>query len=447
MAEGAAPEPKVGSTRENPSTVTKYNQSVERKFKEFPPVWVKGVITQPKPYGRNVYFSLGEYEEGNTTPKAVLDVFMWTSQLNDFNARFALLPKPFVLSEGLKVSFLLEANFYVPKGRFQPRVRDVDEMFTLGELGRTRQKTLERLQKEGLLDRNKKLLMVEVPLRIGLITAPRSAAYQDFTTVLLQSGFAFEIFFVPVPVGGPDTEDSVANAIGSLMKIPLEAVCIVRGGGSKTDLVFFDSEKICRAIALCPVPVLTGIGHEIDRSLADMVAHADLITPTDCAKFLEGRASDAWSDLRRRAASLRETWQLVYQECGYDAIRKAQGLRGAWEGRARREALRQSHAGKGIAAGTRRLLRSASEKLVLNHTGLMRGPFKISRLEDQALDFKGKLIQGADPAVLLRRGFALVYSGAGKWIGTAECLKTGDEMRTRFADGEVRSRVSGKEMK
>ena len=432
----------------NPCSVGKYNRSVERQIQDknfFPHTWVKAVITQLNVRGKVAYLTIAEFDEGDAKPKAVLDVFMWARQLEEFNQRFAQLPTPFSLHPELKVSLLLEANFYVPTGRFQPRIVDVDEAHTLGELSLTRKKILDRLLKEGLIERNKKQFLSDAPLRIGLITSHGSAAYQDFTTVLLQSGFSFEIFFVSGRMQGSATEETVVAAFEALSHVALDVICLIRGGGSKTDLVFFDSEKICRAIALCPIPVLTGIGHEIDRSLADVVAYADLLTPTDCAKFLEGRVEDAYQGLRRRAAGLGETWRTVYQATGYDAIRAAESLRASWENRSRQEISYQSEMRKGITAGVRRMFHAAREKLILNLKGLSRGPFKISRLEIQGLELKERLVQSADPAVLLRKGFALVFSGDGKWIRGAADLVDGEEIRTRFHDGDVRSKVQSKE--
>jgi exodeoxyribonuclease VII large subunit len=429
-------------------SVGQYNRSLERLLKaQVPVIWVKGVITQLQVRGKVAYFTLGEFEEGDAKPKAVLDVILWAWQFDDFNARFAQLPTPFALKPDLKVSFLLEPNFYVPTGRFQPRVVDVDEAFTLGELSLTRQKILERLVTEGLIERNKKLSLTDIPLRVGLITATGSAAYKDFTTVLLQSGYSFDIRVVSARMQGAATEETVTEALETLAKLPLDVICLVRGGGSKTDLVFFDSEKICRAIATCPIPVLTGIGHEIDRSLADVVAYADLITPTDCAKFLEGRVQDAWSALQRKASELRGAWQWTYQQSGYDAVQRAQELRTAWDNRALRESIRQSDAFRQMTASAVRLFQRSREALSLGFKGLSRGPAKIYRAELQALELKEKLVQAADPVSLLRRGFAQVFSVDGKWLRGVDEVSVGDDIRVRLADGEVRSRVQGKESK
>src|SRR5690606_34706365 len=126
--EAASAMPKVFS-------ITQYGRSVERLLRaQVPKIWVKGVITQLNQRGKIAYITLGEFEEGDARPKAVLETTLWTSELELFNLRFAGLPTPLALRVDLKVAFLLEANFYVPSGRFQPRVLDIDEKFTMGEI-------------------------------------------------------------------------------------------------------------------------------------------------------------------------------------------------------------------------------------------------------------------------------------------------------------------------
>lgn len=362
-------------------TISQYNTSVERRVRAFPRVWVKGVIMQLNVRGRIVYITLGEFAEGESRPRAVLEATMWTSELEVFNMRFAGLPTPLALRVELKVAFLLEANFYVPSGRFQPRVADIDEKFTLGELALTRQKILERLAQEGLLRKNKGLELPDLPLKVGLITAPGSAAFQDFTTVLLGSGFSFRILFAGARMQGEAAEATVLHALKAVVRAGAEVVCIVRGGGSKTDLVYFDSEAICRAIANCPVPVLTGIGHEIDNSLADLVAHLNLITPTDCAKFLEARLGQVYSDLAEKAAELREAWRLECQEAWHGLAQTAAAVTRAWEGRRAAEEMRARGQARELGSRARRAIEEARRKLALDRKGLERGPRKLMRME------------------------------------------------------------------
>src|SRR5690606_18461179 len=129
-------------------TVEQYNRAVERKMKEFPRTWVKGVLTQVNRRGKVVYMELGDFVEGDARPRSVLPVMMWAWEFDQFTARFAQLPTPFAIRPELKVSFLLESSYYVPTGKFQPRVVGVDESFTLGELAQSRLKVLDTLRRE-----------------------------------------------------------------------------------------------------------------------------------------------------------------------------------------------------------------------------------------------------------------------------------------------------------
>jgi exodeoxyribonuclease VII large subunit len=363
-------------------SITQYNRSVERLLKtQVPKVWVKGVITQLNQRGKIAYLTLGEFEEGDARPRAVLEVTMWTSELEVYNFRFAKLPIPLALRVELKVAFLLEANFYAPSGRFQPRVLDIDEKFTIGELSLTRQKILERLHKEGLIQKNKGRALVDWPLRVGLITAPGSAAYHDFATVLLESGFSFRIAFAGAKMQGEATEATVLYALKTLEKQALDVICIVRGGGAKTDLVYFDSESICRAIAACPVPVLTGIGHEIDNSLADLVAFSNKITPTDCAKFLEAKVAECYGRLVELSDGISEAWRMELQRSWHELAQRASVLKVNWEGRKAAEEMRCREQARSLASRSKQALRTDRLRLAQDRVGLMRGPGKLIRLQ------------------------------------------------------------------
>ncbi len=471
-------------------SITQYNKGIERLLKKHVPrVWVQGVITQLNVRGRIAYLTLGEFPENDTSPKAVLQVCLWTNELEAYNEKFSTLATPFKLRVELKVAVLLEVSFYVPMGKFQPRICGIDENFTLGELYQTRQKILEALMREGLIQKNKSLFLSPVPLRVGLITAPGSAAYQDFTTVLLESGFSFRIYLAPARMQGDDTERTVLRAFELLKRKNLDVVCLVRGGGAKTDLVYFDSEKICRAIANHPVPVLTGIGHEIDNSLADRVAHADKITPTDCAKFLEGRLLQSYARIVEGARELSEAWESGVEDAGDELTQAADSLKHNWELRVAGERSRWTEYLHGLQGNIRHLFAFQRNRLRLNLLGIMRGPLKIvamhklryanihqkmrfvwkewhsrrmARLFEAArllrrlatektagagdgLVFKEKLIRAADPANLVKLGYAILKDSQDRIVSSIVGLQPGDEIRTRLKDGVVRSKVIDKE--
>ena len=287
-------------------TVTQYMKALKQKVESTPAVWVRGVITQINEKARVVYLSIADFEEGNVNPLATVPLYCYSAKFAAIRSKVENYPQPFTLKEQLKVSFLIKADLYIPYGKLQAQILDIDPIYTLGELALTKSAILKRLALEGLLEKNKALTLADVPIRVGLITGEGTAAYKDFTTKLAESPFNFKVKTAYAKMQGSDTEPTVLAALEELARdTSLDVVCIIRGGGSKTDLNFFDSEALCRAVANYPIPVFTGIGHEIDRSLLDEVAYQSCITPTDTAKRLIDRVADSITD--KRNSSLRQS--------------------------------------------------------------------------------------------------------------------------------------------
>lgn len=423
--------------------VSKYLSSVKRLVTEqIPAIWVHGVISQLTVRDRMCYLSLSEYLEGDVRPVASLSLYMYSGELEALNEKLEKLPQPFRLGADLKVSLLLQADFYIPQGKFQAKVLDIDPIFTLGELALTRQAILKRLDSEGLRARNRALPMPAVPLRIGLVTAPGSAAYHDFVKTLESSGFAFEVFPAWARMQGNETESTILAALGQLAVVPhLDVVCIVRGGGSKTDLNYFDSEALCRAVALSSVPVLSGIGHEIDQSLVDLVAWQACITPTDTAKILVGRVQSSWDEVCRLVQDVAKLARLrmVRENARFQGVVK--GILRGLPGRMMREHQSLDRNALGLKNGSWKILGMA--QLGLNPwSGRLKQSIALRKQAASShLDLLAEKIHAADPMRIVRRGFSITTGSDGKPIRSACDLVEGAELHTRFAWGDVRSRV------
>ena len=152
-----------------------------------------------------------------------------------------------------------------------------------------KEKVLQRLSHSGLLETNSALPLPVVPLHIGLITSDGSAAYNDFVNEIASSAYPFKISLIHSSVQGTDAERDLVAAITAMSKHHVDVIAVVRGGGARTDLMAFDLESVARVVAESPVPVFSGIGHEIDRSVVDEVAHTAFKTPTACAVALVQR--------------------------------------------------------------------------------------------------------------------------------------------------------------
>src|SRR4051812_46298230 len=241
-------------------------------------IWVRGEIQGFSERGGHAYFTLGDDTPGRN---ANLRVQFFA------NARLRLRPllakHRLRLADGLKVRIFGHLDFYAPGGQLGLKMADLDPRFTLGDLAQRRDVVLRRLAADGSLDANGRRQLSAVPLRVGVVSSAGTAAWHDFHDELVRSGFGFQLVLADTRVQGPEAARRVARAIVSLSmhaaRNGLDAIVVIRGGGARNELATFDAEPIARAIAAAPVPVLTGLGHEIDRSVADEVAHTSLKTP------------------------------------------------------------------------------------------------------------------------------------------------------------------------
>ena len=212
------------------------------------------------------------------------------------------------MADGLNVRLRGQVTVYERTGQVQLRMTAIDPNHTIGLLAAERDRVLEALSAEGLLAANGRRPLVGPPLRVALLTSQGSAAAEDFLHELTASGLGFASRLHDVRVQGREAEPTIVAALAAVDPATTDVVALVRGGGARTDLAAFDAEGIARAIAGLQVPLITGLGHEIDRAVADEVAHTSLKTPTACAAWLVDRVrawlvdlDDAWAAVADRA--------------------------------------------------------------------------------------------------------------------------------------------------
>ncbi|MGH9182665.1 MAG: exodeoxyribonuclease VII large subunit, partial [Acidimicrobiales bacterium] len=265
-------------------------------------VWVRGEVDGLRPPNArgHVYFTLCE-RRSRRGPTTTLGVALFRAERLQIERQLRAWPG-FALADGVEVR--VRGRVQYGYGRVQLVVSAVDALHTLGRLAAARERVRATLAAEGLLEANRRLPLPAAPLHVGLVASAGSAACQDAIAELTASGFGFRVALADTQVQGTGAEASVVRALAVLGHRRPDVVLVVRGGGSRTDLATFDSERIARAVAAMAVPVLTGIGHEIDTSLTDEVAHAAHKTPTACAAALcarvaaaLGRAEAAWAGM------------------------------------------------------------------------------------------------------------------------------------------------------
>lgn len=253
------------------------------------PVWVIGEISELKTNrSGHCYLNLIEKEENGDAIVAQARATIWSYTYRMLRPYFESTTGQ-QLTEGLKVLVSVSVEFHELYG-YSLNIRDIDPTYTLGDMARRRREIITRLQSEGVADMNKELDLPLVPQKIAVISSSTAAGYQDFIDQLTNNpaGYHFDLKLFPAIMQGNQAESSI---IGALEQIYLyenffDAVVIIRGGGSQADLSCFDNYNLAYYITQFPLPVITGVGHEKDDSIVDMVAHTRLKTPTAVAEFL-----------------------------------------------------------------------------------------------------------------------------------------------------------------
>ncbi len=391
---------------------------------------------------------------------AKLEAVIWRGDLETIERDLATNDQHLV--EGVEIRCRAQADFYPPFGRLQVVVRRVDPEFTLGLLSKRRRETLKSLHEAGLLQANKALDLSAVPLRLGLITSYDSAAYHDFVSTLEQSGFGFTVDFLHSAVQGREAESELTLALRRARSLPIDCLVLIRGGGSRTDLAVFDSRKVAEELARARVPVITGLGHEIDESVADLAAHTATKTPTQAAEFLAARLRQAEARLaeltgrvvrgaRAPLAAMRASMQRLSREF---STARYQVTAGAARLRSLVRRLR-SGAGGRLAAATSRSNAQRSQLRAVSTLRVRQAEARIDQLLVRAsrasrVDVRRQLAlltnlermcRQLSPEGTLRRGFSITRGEDGKVLRVATDATTGSRLQTQLAQGVVNSRV------
>ena len=369
-----------------------------------------------------------------------------------------------ILAEGQEVRCRGNLDFYGPRGSLQFIVREIDPIFTLGLLAKRRQEVIADLRHRQLANLNREHELPSIPLEIGLVTAADSAAYHDFLSSLQESGFGFRVTFAPATVQGVRAERELAGSLRHLSSLPrLDCIALVRGGGSRSDLAAFDSLVVSEAICRARHPVLAGLGHEIDQSVSDLVAHSSFKTPTAVAEFLVQRIGEQETLLKSaRRRLLRQA--LMPIQAGQGALRHAvRGLRSAQVRLGETSAGLQGLGHRLGVVASRRLTSSRQYSLRLAATLAVLGPRVIhdsrsarqgaaqrlvdltrsrSRESSAQVEALARLLRELSPLRTLQRGFSLTRNAAGRAVRRADEVSLDEELTTELASGTLASRVT-----
>lgn len=441
------------------------------------PLWVTGEVSNfsRAPSG-HFYFTLRD-------DHAAIACTLWRSRADRMmRGEGGGLPK-----NGDAIEVFGQLTTYAPRGTYQ---LDVQQIRAAGA-GAWFQRFLAvkaKLEAEGLFDAARKRPLPRFPRRIAIVTSPQADALQDVLRTLAGRAPMITAVLVPTLVQGPQAPDAIVAALTTVAQcaaaLRLEAVLLVRGGGAAEDLAAFNEERVARAIAACPIPVVSGVGHETDTTIADFVADARAPTPTGAAVLIAQGWSEVVSQVQELDARLKRAfriqWQQVNQQLDWGE-RDLKRLSPAFAIRERRERLEQRYAALREALAQR--LRSAARTLEataarlchpraqlaaqrtaleaiaqrLPHPLALLAPYRRAwsassdRLRAASFDLaepKRRLetlaarLEALSPTAVLARGYALVFdSESGRLITRAAQLETEERIAILFADGRARANV------
>lgn len=357
--------------RMKPLSLSEFQALVKGELERAMPLtyWVIAEVSELRVnYAGHCYLQLVEKQERTQQPRAAVSAVAWRSTWGSVAAHFrAMVGRD--IAAGMKLLLRVVVSYHELYG-FSLVISDIDPSYTVGEVVRERERTIAQLRADGVFDMNRQLRLPTPLQRIAVISSRTAAGYQDFMQELQRWAYRFDTELFEAVMQGEAAEDSIIAALDAIAESVkfFDTLVIIRGGGAQSDLSCFDSYRLCSHVAQFPLPVLTGIGHDKDRSIVDEVAHTALKTPTAVAGFLV-----------ERMAALDEYLLDLERRIGQSALR----------GLAARQARLEYLAGRVEASDPQRILSLG---------------FAVVRSDGKALKAAAKVAEGTPLEITLARG-------------------------------------------
>ena len=372
------------------------------------------------------------------------------------------------LTAGLKVLINVSVEFHELYG-FSLNIKDIDPAYTLGDIEQARREIILRLQEEGIFDLNKELELPLVIQKIAIISSATAAGYEDFTKQLQTnlSGYKFYTKLFPAVMQGEQTEASIIAALEEIYNYDdfFDVVIIIRGGGARADLMSFDKYDLAANIAQFPLPVLTGIGHEKDVSITDMVSHLSLKTPTAVADFLINHNADFEAGIEKSAARISELAlnSLNEEQDRIDYL--ARNFVPNIQSRLNKEQIKFHLLQEQLSGKSLKIIENNEQDLLRYLTGIQNASRFILKLKlksfevysgklsyriknqlkknQRKLDYYEKTVAHLDPVNILKKGYSISRIN-GKLITDSAQAKKGDKLETVLYKGSLISNITDK---
>ena len=380
--------------------------------------WVEAELSDCRESRGHYYMELIQKDEHSATPIAKAPARCWASKWMMIRPYFERTTGQ-QLHAGMKVLLKVYAQFHEAYG-FAWIVTDIDPTYTLGDMARKRQEIIRQLKEEGVFDLQKELSLPLFCQRIAVISSETAAGYGDFCNQLADNpyGFQFEAQLFPAIMQGEGVEQSIINALERIYDTDYDAVVIIRGGGATSDMSGFDTLALAENVANFPLPIITGIGHDRDESILDMVSHTRVKTPTAAAAFLIDHLKEVLDVIdasQERITSL--------------ALQKLSTLHSQFsivqETIPRLFSIVRTRQEAKLDAFYQRLLTALDHRLTS---------------ERHRMELMEEKVKALDPTLLLKRGYSITLFN-GRAVRDPQMLKEGDEIETRIEKGVIISKV------
>ena len=384
-------------------------------------IWVNCEISQVKEVRGQVYMEVVQHNEDNNLIKAQSAAVIWYKSFLFIKKKLGDL-LPAILTEGTKVMLKVSVEFHERYG-LKLNIEDIDISYTIGQMEMARQKIIEKLKKAGVMDQNSLVPLPTVIQRVAVISSATAAGFADFKAQIANNEYGYDIHIdlFPAAMQGHNTEREVCAALDTiaLKQTEYDCVAIIRGGGAKLDLASFDNYNIGHKIATFPIPVITGIGHEIDSTVADMVSFTALKTPTAVAAFLIDRNMTFESDIIQAMQWINQTakQKIEYNKLQLEQINQLIKLKP-------KEIIRSEHL---QLEQTKALLQQAAK-------------YSLKELAEHR-SYTEQIINIADPKNVLKRGFVMLQKDH-KTVTDFKHLAIDDMITIKHNDGSAEAKIT-----
>lgn len=382
-------------------------------------IWVRCELGQVKYSRGHCYLDILQKDESGEEIVAQSSAVIWALKMRELRNKLGL-ELDVLLQEGIEVLLLVKVDFHERFG-LKLMVQDIDPAYTLGQLALKRRETILRLKKEGLLEKNREISLPAVIQRVAILSSENAAGLKDFLNEMSNNkfGYSFQFNLFPVAMQGANVTSEITKALTKIIVSEYDVLVIIRGGGSKLDLIAFDDYELCKNVAHAKLPVICGIGHEVDETVLDRVVNTSLKTPTAVAGFIlhhnmqfESEVMELWGDLKTHALYQLQEHQQIINSCAIN-----------------------------IEQATNHKL--SQEKMMLGFIKnelpvLIKNNMKTAAVNLELLE---KSVYYLGPEVNLKRGFSLTLKN-GKIITDKDQLKKGEEIETVFYKNKIKSTVN-----